>query len=35
MIENTEEVTQHGQSIETGDAGHTRQENNNKKETKN
>jgi hypothetical protein len=25
MIENTEVVTQNGQSIETGNAGHTRQ----------
>jgi hypothetical protein len=27
MMENTEEVTQNGQSIETGNTGHTRQRN--------
>ena len=31
MIENTEEVKQNGQSIETGNTGHTRQ----RKKTKN
>ena len=30
MMENTEEVTQNGQSIETGNTGHTRQRNNQK-----
>jgi hypothetical protein len=32
MIENTEEVTQNGQSRETGNTGHTRQRKKNKKQ---
>jgi hypothetical protein len=35
MIENTEEVKQNGQSIETGNTGHTRQRKKPKRKTKN
>ena len=34
MMENTEEVTQNGQSIETGNTGHTRQREQTKTKTK-